>query len=87
MNSLNLRIVSTHDTEEKWNKVPNFVPNKGEIIVYDIDGNFSYERFKIGDGSRTISELPFTAEKAIESMFTISNNTIYADAGRVTKYK
>ena len=38
------------------------IPNKGEIIVYDRDDNTNYERFKIGDGIKTISQLPFYME-------------------------
>ena len=29
------RIVQKHDTEANWKKAINFVPLKGEIIVYD----------------------------------------------------
>ena len=87
MNSLNLRIINTHDTEAKWDKLPDFIPNKGEIIVYDIDGTIGYQRFKIGDGVTKLAELPFAINKVVESMFGIEGDTLYADAGRVTKYK
>lgn len=87
MSSLNLRIVHTHDTESNWNKHETFIPKAGEIIVYDIDEQHSNERFKIGDGVKTIKELPFTIDNIIESIFNIQNNTIYADAGRITDYE
>lgn len=61
----NSRIVHKHDTEANWNKATNFIPKQGEIIVYDIDSNYSYERFKIGDGVTKVTALPFAdAHKA-----------------------
>ena len=84
---LNARVLHMHDIEENWNKCVEFVPEKSEIIVYDIDDSHDYERFKIGDGVKTITELPFAVEHVIESIFNISNDTIYADAGRITSYK
>lgn len=89
MNSLNLRIIHTHDIQAKWDKdeLKTFIPKAGEIIVYDIDDNHSYERFKIGDGVKTITELPFAVEHVIESIFNINKGTIYADAGRITRYE
>lgn len=56
---INSRIVHKHDTEENWNKATNFIPKQGEIIVYDIDTTYSYERFKIGDGVTNVNNLPF----------------------------
>ena len=89
MNSLNLRIIHTHDIQANWDseELKTFIPRTGEIIVYDVDDKHSYERFKIGDGIKTITELPFTVDNVIESIFNINNSTIYADAGRITSYE
>lgn len=57
---LNTRIIHKHDTEANWLKATNFIPKQGEIIIYDIDNNYSYERIKIGDGETLVSNLPFT---------------------------
>ena len=57
--TLNTRIIHKHDTAENWGKAENFIPNKGELIVYDIDTDYDYERFKIGDGIHSVNELPF----------------------------
>ena len=62
--NLKARIVHKHDTEENWLKATNFTPMQGEIIVYDIDDNHNYERFKIGDGTTNVNELPFYADEA-----------------------
>jgi hypothetical protein len=53
------RIINKHDTEANWLKAASFIPKKGEIIVYDADSNYSYERAKIGDGVTVVSNLPF----------------------------
>lgn len=54
------RIINKHDIEANWLKAVNFIPKKAELIVYDVDDTYSYERFKIGDGIHTVSELPFS---------------------------
>lgn len=53
------RSVQKHDTQANWEKATNFCPMIGEIIVYDIDGNNSHERIKIGDGVQNVNDLPF----------------------------
>lgn len=87
MNTLNLRIIHTHDTQAKWDNCFEFVPKAGEIIVYDIDENHTYERFKIGDGVKNIIDLPFALDSTLESILHIENNVVYADAGRITAYE
>ncbi len=56
------RIIQKHDIEANWQKATNFVPKKGEIIVYDIDSNHNYERIKIGDGEHIPNNLPFVTD-------------------------
>lgn len=56
------RIIQKHDIEANWQKATNFVPKKGEIIVYDIDSNHNYERIKIGDGEHIPNDLPFVTD-------------------------
>lgn len=57
--NINSRIQHKHDIEANWNKAVNFIPMQGEIIVYDIDETYNYERVKIGDGTTKINDLPF----------------------------
>lgn len=64
------RIVHKHDTEASWIKATNFIPKKGEIIVYDIDSTHTYERIKIGDGETSVNALPFSTDSIVESMNT-----------------
>ena len=56
------RIIQKHDIEANWQKATNFIPKKGEIIVYDIDSNHNYERIKIGDGEHIPNNLPFVTD-------------------------
>lgn len=60
------RIVHKHDTAANWNKATNFIPKQGEIIVYDKDSIYSYERFKIGDGVTNVNSLPFADEQKLD---------------------
>ena len=58
---LNGRIIHKHDTEVNWLKAIGFTPKQSELIVYDIDENYNYQRIKIGDGIHNVNELPFYA--------------------------
>ena len=73
--TLNSRIIHKHDTEENWLKATGFTPEKGEIIVYDIDATYNYERFKIGDGKSNVNTLPFADET--KANIEHSHNDIY----------
>lgn len=58
------RIQQKHDVAANWAKATNFIPKKGEIIIYDAEYNASGVettpvRFKIGNGSATVNALPF----------------------------
>lgn len=61
---LNSRMVQKHDIEANWLKATNFTPLQGELIVYDIDENYNYERIKMGDGVTNVNELPFISPQA-----------------------
>ena len=68
--NMKARIVHKHDTEANWLKATNFIPMKGEIIIYDIDDNYNYERIKIGNGSIVVNSLPFVDDALKTSMLT-----------------
>ena len=58
------RIQQKHDTAANWANATTFIPKKGEIVIYDAEYNTSgvqtqAVRFKIGDGSKTVNNLPF----------------------------
>lgn len=79
----NSRVISKHDTETNWNKATNFIPLKGEIIVYDRDNTHNYERFKIGDGETVVGNLPFTVNPHGHDEYALKTNTITAGKGLV----
>ena len=78
-NQINTRIIHKHDTEVNWNKATSFIPKQGEIIVYDRDDNYTYERFKIGDGVTAAPSLPFATKNAFGNV-KVGSTTIAADS-------
>lgn len=57
---INVRTQHKIDTYENWSKAENFVPLKGELIIYTTDesGN-EIVKLKIGDGKTKVNDLPF----------------------------
>lgn len=51
------RMVQKHDTKANWEKATNFIPLKGEIIIYD-----DLRKIKIGDGKTNVNTLNFMAD-------------------------
>jgi len=70
------RLVQKHDTAENWSKATTFVPKNGELIIYDPDSTYSYSRFKIGDGTTTVTALPFTLNIILEDAKTYVDEAI-----------
>jgi len=58
----NARIIHKNGTEANWNKVNDFIPQKGEIIIYNPDDLHPTPRFKIGNGVSLPRYLPFFQE-------------------------
>ena len=69
---LNTRIIHKHAVEADWAKATNFTPMQGEIIVYDIDTKYNYERIKIGDGKTLVNDLPFVSDALKTEIFAQS---------------
>ena len=68
--TIKTRIQLKNDIEANWNKVINFIPKKGEAIVYSAETAqdelpqgratpYPFSRLKIGDGETTVINLPF----------------------------
>ena len=53
------RVSHLHKTETEWLKFNSWVPEAGELIIYDPDTSYSYSRIKVGDGRRSLRELDF----------------------------
>lgn len=60
--TLNTRIQEKHDTQTKWEDNPSFIPESGEVIIYDSDAAHTMPRVKIGDGITSVENLPFFYE-------------------------
>lgn len=66
------RIVQKHDTKANWDKATNFVPLKGEIIVYD-----DLKKIKIGDGTTKIGSLAFIND--LDTLAAVATSGSYND--------
>lgn len=60
--NINARVIHKHGTQVNWEKITDFIPMKGEIVIYDTDETYAYERIKIGDGVTEINQLPFNID-------------------------
>ena len=74
--TIKTRIIHKHAIESNWAKAINFVPKQGELIVYDdryINNNgdevivADAVRYKIGDGTTLVNNLPFIGGSAVKS--------------------
>lgn len=69
------------DTEANWNKAVNFIPMKGEIIIYQKDENYSYDRIKIGDGITVVTDLTFIQSAQSDSTDIVVTPQKYGAVG------
>lgn len=73
-NTFQGRIIQKHDTKANWDKATNFVPLKGEIIIYD-----DLKKIKIGDGATKVGNLVF-----INDLDTINEKYLSLAGGTMT---
>lgn len=66
------RIIQKHDTKANWDKATNFVPLKGEIIIYD-----DLKKIKIGDGATKVGSLAFIND--LDTLAAIAKTGSYND--------
>lgn len=71
VNTIKTRIQLKNDTEENWNKAINFVPLKGEVIIYSADDAHPFCRLKVGNGITTVSNLPFIYSNTLDKELII----------------
>ena len=77
------RISLLHKTEAEWDKLTTFIPEEGELVLYDPDENYDYVRLKAGDGTTKLSELDFFIESAAEAVFNKLTFSNIVDGGRI----
>lgn len=82
------RIQLKIDTTANWGQATNFIPKKGEPIIYK-DPDSSIAKIKIGDGSTLVGNLPFVNEQTqqqasgIVASETSAGNVVIANASSV----
>lgn len=79
------RVSLLHKTEASWSKLPGFIPEAGELVVYDPDNNFNYARIKMGDGKTLLSDLPFFINSATMAALNTIKYSEVIDGGRITE--
>ena len=70
---LNTRIQQKIDTYENWAKATNFIPLKGELIIYTTDENKNEKiSFKVGTGEldKNVHQLDFISFSVPEEYVT-----------------
>ena len=73
--TVHARIQLKNDTEANWERAINFVPLQGELIIYNCDEAHPFFRIKIGDGVRTVTELPFIDSNSISGKIIAADTT------------
>lgn len=75
---LNTKIILKHGTEAEWGQ-SNYVPEEGEVVIFEKDDSHPYPRYKVGDGTNkaSSSSLPFNTDIATATQTTTST----ADGG------
>ncbi len=86
MADLKIHIVTAHDVEENWKTKSTIIPLRGEQIIYDPDDKHPYARYKVGDGSTALKNLPFIIDEAVKNFFSLTDNVIMLDGGEITSY-
>ena len=69
--NINTRIKHKTDTSANWAKAVNFVPLKGEIIVYS-----DLRKIKVGDGTTKVNSLQFLADSDTHQAVVDKNPTL-----------
>ena len=54
------KVVFKHETATNW-ALSNYVPNQGEIVIYDGETDGEPQRFKLGDSEHIVKDLPFAS--------------------------
>jgi len=85
--AIKTRFQLKYDTEENWNKALNFIPLRGEVIIYAADDLTPFPRIKVGDGTTPVVDLPFASsgnastEVVLQHKLTFGANQQYVFDG------
>lgn len=81
------RVSHLHKTETEWLKLSDWKPEAGELVIYDPDEYYNYARLKVGDGKRTLKDLPFFIENTISELLEKQQYFEIVDSGRITNFQ
>ena len=78
MSTVNARILARRDTTANWDRVPGFIPLRGEVIIYtdhgsvedDYGNTIPVPGIKIGDGRAYLIDLPFAGADVTYQILT-----------------
>lgn len=85
-NIINSRIQLKNDTQANWDKATDFIPKKGEVVIYNADEKHTKPRSKVGDGFTPLNKLPFveiTGKAGQIVSFDENGNSIAVDAEKL----
>lgn len=82
-NTLHVRIKNKSGSSSYWSSQIDFIPLKGELIIYDDHKTYTDQNnqvhnlpgFKLGNGVTTINNLPFVTKDLEEQIITHIENT------------
>lgn len=63
--TITTRVLQKTDTKANWDKATNFIPKKGELIIYS-----DLRRIKVGDGITKVGALQFLADDNTNTHYT-----------------
>ena len=83
------RIIPLHQIQAVWNAMAAFIPQLGEIVVYDPDEINTQPRIKIGNGKDTVKQLPFNAnlQDILKYFKTGSNGVTTMPSGHISDWE
>ena len=80
-NTLKTRIKHKNGSPSDWSQATNFVPLKGELIIYN---DATAPKIKVGDGSTLVENLPFVGASITMNGAIASSPSFYAPTGAGT---
>lgn len=80
------RISQLYMTEAEQAQWANEVLEPGELVVFAPTTDYPYARLKVGDGKRTLRELDFFIDSAVEEILKQIRFEDSVDGGRITDY-
>lgn len=83
-----VRQIQKNDMQENWEKATGFSPNKGELVIYNVDSKYNHPRVKVGEGPDVnVNDLPFLSPYETIIMSGALGNGISLEISSNSNYK